>query len=187
MIKLKDIANIRTGVHLKQSPRPNSIYHQVSDYDYYGTLLHALSPLVEVSGNSKHKLIDNDILFAAKGTKNFAVIYKDNAVQSYASPSFIIIQLKECSTILSEYITWYLNLPSSIFKLQRSAKGSSILSITKETIENFEITLPSPEKQRVILELSKLQKREQYLYSSIAIKQKQLIDLKLKNTITDVR
>ena len=184
IIQIKDIADIRTGVYLKPTPAPTANYLQVSDFGTDGEVLHEIKPFVEAqSKNEQHLLQDKDILFAAKGAKNFGVIYENSENVSYAASSFLVIRVVGKSKVLPEYVNWYLNLPSSIAKLQFNAVGSSIQSITKQMIEEFEIEVPPMEKQRVIVELARLQSKEQQLYIQIAAKQKQLIDNKLKTII----
>ncbi len=184
IIQIKDIADIRTGVYLKPTPVPTANYLQVSDFGADGQVLHEIKPFVEAqSKNEQHLLQDKDILFAAKGAKNFGVIYENSENVSYASSSFLVIRVVGKSKVLPEYVNWYLNLPSSIVKLQLNAVGSSMPSITKQMIEEFEVEVPPIDRQRVIVELARLQSKEQQLYSQIAAKQKQLIDNKLKAII----
>ncbi len=184
MIKqIKDIAKVRTGVYLRPSPNPTANYLQVGDYDTAGEVRYGIVPTVEAQSKSEQHLLQNkDILFSAKGAKNFSVIYKNDTTPSFASSSFLVITI-ENDLVKPEYINWYLNLPSTILKLQTGAVGTSIPSISKQMIEEFEIEIPSLEVQQIVVELSKLQNREQLLLSEIAGRRKQLIDNKLKTII----
>ncbi|MFR9542914.1 MAG: restriction endonuclease subunit S [Rikenellaceae bacterium] len=184
MIKqIKEIAKVRTGVYLRPAPNPTANYLQVGDFDSSGEVRCDITPSVEAQGKSQqHLLRDKDILFSAKGVKNFSTIYKSVATPSFASSSFLVITIDD-NSLQSEYLSWYLNLPSTIAKLQTGAVGTSMLSISKQMIEDFEIEIPSLRVQQIVVELSVLQNREQCLLSEIADKRKQLIDNKLKKII----
>ena len=84
---------------------------------------------------------------------------------------------------MPEYLNWYHNLHAIITQLRVNAVGSAIPSITKAMIEEVEVPVPSIDKQKAIIELAALQKREQQIYNEIAGKRKQLIDNKLKYII----
>ncbi len=184
MIKqIKEIAKVRTGVYLRPAPNPSANYLQVGDFDSSGEVRYDITPSVEAQGKSQqHLLRDKDILFSAKGVNNFSAIYKNSATPSFASSSFLVITIDD-NLVQPEYLSWYLNLPSTITKLQAGAVGTSILSISKPMIEDFEIEIPPLRVQQTVVELSALQNREQYLLSEIAAKRKKLLDNKLKMII----
>ncbi len=178
-IKLGDITQIKTGVYLRPSIAPNANYIQVNDFKKT-----EFTPTVATTEkNKQHILQNNDILLAAKGEKNFAVVNHQGEHPSYASPSFIIIRTLDTERVLPQYINWHLNLPSSIAKLQSNAVGSAIPSITKQMIEDFEIDLPPIKVQEMVVSLALLQEKMETLTVEIAKKQKQLIDYKLKTII----
>jgi restriction endonuclease S subunit len=76
-------------------------------------------------------------------------------------------------------VAWYLNLPTVQNTLAAQARGTSIMSISKATLGELEIPIPTIERQRRYIELSKLQKREQQLYAAIAERRKQILEYKM--------
>lgn len=181
MIKLQDIATIQTGVFAKNTPSPNTLYLQQSDFDNTG-VLYIPQPTIAID-NPKHLLNTGDLLLASKGNNNICVIIPEVEQKCVASPSFLVIRLHDKSAILPEFAAWYLNLPTTQNTLAVQARGTSIMSISKATLGDLEIPVPSVEKQRRYIELSKLQKREQQLYAAIAERRKQILEYKMIKNI----
>ena len=182
MTKLNNIATIQTGVFAKVLPNPNALYLQQSDFDGNGELRNTTQPTIIVA-NQKHLLTAGDLLLASKGNNNICVIVPEIEQKCVASPSFLVIRLHDKSAILPEFVAWYLNLPTIQNTLAAQARGTSIMSISKMALGELEIPIPSIDKQKKYIELSKLQKREQELYKAIAEKRKQVLDYKMIKNI----
>ena len=182
MTKLHNIATIQTGVFAKTSPNPNALYLQQSDFDGNGELRNTAQPTI-VADNPRHLLTAGDLLLASKGNNNMCVIVPGIEQKCVASPSFLVIRLHDKSAILPEFVAWYLNLPTVQNTLAAQARGTSIMSISKATLGELEIPIPSIEKQKKYIKLSKLQKREQQLYAAIVERRKQILDYKMIKNI----
>ncbi len=182
MIKLHNIAVIQTGVFAKVVPNPNALYLQQSDFDGNGELRNTTQPTITVA-NQKHLLTAGDLLLASKGNNNMCVIVPEIEQKCVASPSFLVIRLHDKSAILPEFVAWYLNLPTVQNTLAAQALGTSIMSISKATLGELEIPIPPIERQKKYMELSKLQKREQELYKTIAERRKQILEYKMIKNI----
>jgi len=81
-MKLKDIAKIQTGVYKKPDFDGDIIYLQAKHFCETGFLKSVdelTMDLKQTDKLEKHILKNKDILFAAKGDKNFAFIY-DNSI-----------------------------------------------------------------------------------------------------------
>ena len=182
MTKLNNIATIQTGVFAKTTPNPNALYLQQSDFDGNGKLRNTIQPTIIVA-NQTHLLTAGDLLLASKGNNNMCVIVPGIEQECVASPSFLVIRLHDKSAILPEFVAWYLNLPTVQNTLAAQARGTSIMSISKATLGELEIPIPPTERQRRYIELSKLQKREQELYKTIAERRKQILDYKMIKNI----
>ena len=178
MIKLHSIAVIQTGVFAKVVPNPNALYLQQSDFDGNGELRNTTQPTIIVA-NQKHLLTAGDLLLASKGNNNICVIVPEIEQKCVASPSFLVIRLHDKSAILPEFVAWYLNLPATQTTLALQARGTSIMSISKATLGELDIHIPSIDRQRQYVELAKLQRREQELYKAIAERRKQVLDYKM--------
>ena len=182
MTKLNNIATIQTGVFAKTTPNPDALYLQQSDFDSRGELRDTAQPTI-ATDNPKHLLAAGDLLLASKGNNNICVIVPEIEQKCVASPSFLVIRLRDKSAILPEFVAWYLNLPTVQNTLAAQARGTSIMSISKATLGELEIPIPPIERQKKYIELSKLQKREQQLYATIAERRRQILDYKMIKNI----
>ncbi|MBI1267684.1 MAG: hypothetical protein GC193_09680 [Cryomorphaceae bacterium] len=157
---VKDIAHIQTGIFAKPAGIGELVYLQSRHFDEYGRLISVLHPDLMAEGISeKHLLIDGDVLFAAKGNKNFAVVYDDHNPAAVASTSFFVLR-PTGQMVLSKYLSWFLNSPFAQILLKSQAIGTSIPSISKQTLENLEMSVPSIEIQQSILNISELRDKE---------------------------
>lgn len=162
---LKHISSILTGIYGKPENEGEIIYLQVKDFNEDGEL-QSIHP--QLNGNIPHKHLLNggDVLFAAKGAKNFAACFFGLNYPAVASTSFFVIRLHD-NKILPEYLAWYLNQPSNLEKLKSGAVGTSIVSITKDVLGNLEIAIPEIGVQKKVLMISALQQREKTLKQQI--------------------
>lgn len=151
------------------------LYLQVKHFDDYGQLQVALFPdLIAGDISERHLLKPGDVLFAAKGTKNFAAVYESHNRLAVASTSFFVIRVKE-ENVLPEYLAWFLNNHAVQTILKDQAIGTSMASISKTVLESLEINIPNTETQNTILRIAKLRNREKVLKQKIdSLKEKQI-------------
>ncbi len=183
---LKHITNIQTGVFAKPLKEGHIVYLQAKYFDENGQLISFLHPdLLAESISGNHLLQPGDVLFAAKGTKNFATLYESNNLPAVASTSFFVIRLKENTTnkILPEFLTWYINQPVSQRFLKGNAMGTSIASISKSVLEELEISIPDLQTQKTILKITHLRNSEKNLQQQIGMLREKQIQQKIINAI----
>ncbi len=183
---LKHITNIQTGVFAKPIIEGEIVYLQARHFDENGQLISLLHPdLSAESISGKHLLQHGDILFAAKGTKNFAAWYESKNLPAVASTSFFVIRLKEntIDKVLPEYLAWYINQPVSQKFLKGKAMGTSIASISKAVLEELEISIPDLQTQKAILIISHLRNSEKNLKQQIEMLREKQIQQKIFNAI----
>jgi len=177
--KIKDITNIQTGLFAKPSGKGDVVYLQSKHFDEKGQLRSLLhSDLKSDNIITKHMLQTGDVLFAAKGTRNFAAVYENHNKSAVASTSFFVIRIAD-KTLLSEYLVWFLNHPSTQSVLKSNARGTAIPSIRKSVLDELEISLPSLEKQKLIVKLSKLANKEAEISTKIISLKKSFIEQKI--------
>ena len=182
---LKHIASIQTGVFAKPAAEGDVIYLQAKHFDEAGQISAELHPdLMASSISERHLLRYGDVLFAAKGTKNFAAVYnlEEPAV---ASTSFFVIRLEEDFRyrILPKFLVWLMNHPIAQVYLKGQAMGSSIVSISKGVLEELEVSIPSIQKQQLILNISKLRNKEIELRQQIEMLRHKQIQQQILNAI----
>ena len=175
---LKHIASIQTGLFAKPIAKGDIVYLQAKHFDENGQLKTSLHPDLKADTiTDKHMLRHGDVLFAAKGTKNFAAWFESKNQPSVASTSFFVLRITD-KIILPQFLVWFLNHPSTQEILKRTARGTSIPSIRKTVLEELEITIPNMETQKEILKITNLRNTEKKLKKEIeSLREKQIQQL----------
>lgn len=180
---IKDITQIQTGLFAKPSGMGELVYLQSKHFDEYGQLNAVLHPDLIADGISeKHLLKEGDVLFAAKGTKNFAAVFENHNKPAVASTSFFVLRIK-VNNIIPSYIMWFLNHPNTQEILKDNARGTAIPSIRKNVLEELEISIPSLEKQQIVIKLHELARKENEIRNTLILHRKQLIQQQIINAI----
>ena len=172
---LQDIATIKSGVFVKPGGDGEVVYLQANDLNDDGILNKTLFPSLTLDEKiSKHLIQPGDILFA-RSSKIIATTFTLSTL-AVCSTSFFIIRLREPESILPEYVTWFINSPSTQQVLRGQAAGTSdMISISKKAIEAIEIAVPDIEKQLAILKISALRLKEKSLKAQIEdLKERQI-------------
>lgn len=180
---IKEITHIQTGLFAKPSDKGEVVYLQSKHFDEYGQLHAVLYPDLMADGISeKHLLKDGDVLFAAKGNKNFAAVFENHNEPSVASTSFFVLR-QTGNKVLPRYIAWFLNHTTTQNVLKEMARGTSIPSIRKSVLEDLEIVIPSLENQKIIVTLSELALKETEIRMKVLERRKQIIEQQIFNAI----
>jgi restriction endonuclease S subunit len=180
---LYEIATVQTGLFAKSSTLGQVNYLQSKYFNEKGQILNVILPkLYNYEIPKKHILRIGDVLFAAKGERNFAYVYEGDQDPSVASTSFFVIRLS-VSNILPEYLAWFLNNHITQKTLKGQAIGTSIPSISKQVLENLEITIPSIKKQQAIFQVTILRQKERALKQKIEMLKEQHIQQQIINAI----
>lgn len=180
---IKDFTNIQTGLFAKPLGEGDVIYLQVKHFDEEGKLQSVLhGDLLSSYVSEKHLLKDGDVLFAAKGTKNFAAVFENHNEPSVASTSFFVIRPTD-NKVLPQFLAWFLNNHTTQTLLKGQAIGTSIPSISKQVLENLEIPVPDIKTQRAIVEISKLRNKEKSLKLKIETLREKQIQQQIINAI----
>jgi restriction endonuclease S subunit len=159
------------------------VYLQSKHFDEYGQLQSVLYPDLPAEGISdKHLLKEGDVLFSAKGGKNFAAVFENHNEPSVASTSFFVLRPSD-NKVLPQYLAWFINNNTTQTLLKAQAVGTSIPSISKQVLENLEITVPNTETQKIILQITKLRNKEKSLKQKIETLREKQIQQQIINAI----
>ncbi len=181
--QIKDIAYVRTGVFATPTSKGEIAYLQASHFDEYGNLKRFVkADLTSSDVNPKHILTPGEVLFSAKGSKNFATVFNYDYPASVASSSFLVLS-PELSTIRPEYLSWYLNSPDIQIQLKKEALGTSIQSITKSSLEDLIIPIPPMDYQEKILKASTLCEMAKNIRYKISKLESKMIEDQIFNII----
>jgi restriction endonuclease S subunit len=125
-----------------------------------------------------------DILFAARGQRNVAVVVDHPPVQAVCSPHFFLVRIKERKAVVPEFIAWQMNLPNVQQYFAQSATGSYIKSIRRDVLEKVALQIPSLERQRLLVRLAQAASREKELMLQLIENRQRELDLVAQNLLT---
>jgi len=109
-----------------------------------------------------------DILFVARGSNHYAVLYNGRFDKAVASPHFFVVRTR-LQDVVPEFIVWQLNQLSVQRYFKREAEGSVTKSIKRVSLEQTPIFLPDIKQQQVILRMYKNLYEQKRIYSELLI------------------
>lgn len=179
-IKLRNIANVFSGVYAKGTPTGEVACLQVKDL--FMSSPETTATRIELIPKLYNCILKKgDLLFAGKGATYLCEIFNFDIM---AVPSTTLYAIRLRSNVVSpEYLRWYLNHPSVVATIKTAQAGSGTPLIHKPTLENLEVIIPDQETQSLIVELSFLQKREKEILETIAMKRTQITNQILINEL----
>jgi restriction endonuclease S subunit len=179
---LGDVAVIQSGIYAQPDVSGNVIYLQAKYFQENRYLDERVRPDLKLDSSvEKHLLREGDILFAAKGGNNFAVVIRNKMGPCVASSTFMVLKVDQHNpVILPDFLAWQLNHPKIQVKLKALAIGSNLLSISKAALEKVIIDIPPLSIQSTILAINELREREKQLKNQIeALREQQMFQLLL--------
>lgn len=178
--RLVDIAEVRAGLLTKKpvKPRPDGTHHilQIRDFngDRSAVNSSAMVRFTPDSPSSVRPLLAGEVVFLARGTRNFAFAPADLPAPSVAAGYFFVIHPGEQA--LPGYLAWCLNQPATLRALARSGtSGAHMPVVRRADIENVQLPIPPIHVQQDILQLDGLMREEQTLLNDLARKRRELI------------
>lgn len=180
-MKLSKIAKIQSGYHSRarvESHEDGSHFLlQARDIDGEN-LIYQLDSLIRFYpdlSRTDGALKKNDILFMARGNRNYSVLLEKIPDPTLAAAYFFIIRISS-EKLLPAYLCWYLNqAPVERYLVRHSGRGVHMPVIRRSVLEKTDIPLPNMEIQKKIVELENLRRIEGELINRLAEKRKQLI------------
>ncbi len=117
----------------------------------------------------------SDILFMARGAKNFSVLIDKVPDSVLAAACFFVVRISNHET-LPEYLWWYLNQsPVKEYLKRFSGRAVHMPVVRRAVLENIDIPLPPIKAQKQVSEMTMLLQREQDLYKKLAEKRKYMM------------
>ncbi len=109
-------------------------------------------------------LTKGDILVAARGAHNYAILIDDGLIdsgwQAVAAPHFFVVSLTS-REVLPEYITWLLNQSQIQRYFEQNSEGTLTKSIRRSVLEDTHIVIPPLQKQEKIVAIANTLQQEQ--------------------------
>ncbi|CAG5077593.1 restriction endonuclease subunit S [Parvicella tangerina] len=173
--KIKELAEIRFGINARTVPNGTIPCLQGKDFDEFGELDETgITFVPEEDCGEKDWLQKGDVLFAAKGSRNYAVVWMRSDMRVVASATFFVIRLKK-KEVLPRYLAWYLMSTHAVRYFERNVKTATIKTISKKVFDQLEVEIPSKERQNKLIVLHYLLRDEQRISALIKEKRERLI------------
>ena len=174
-MKLKDLANVRSGLVLSRKQSK-----ELTDYQYSLINLRCIQPEGEID------LDESDIYRAKEPLKKeylsqcgdivvrltapyTAVLIDETTSGMVVSSNFVVIRVED-KHLLPEYLFWLLNTEKIKRKIYENATSNMLGAVNAKFLADFELTLLSVEDQRKIAHINLLAKREYQLLKMLADK-----------------
>ena len=180
-MKLNQIALIKSGYHSREKIEPledgSHFLLQARDVDgekltYQKDRLIRFNPDLSRTDGTLKK---NDILFMARGTRNYSVLLGEIPDYTLAAACFFIVRISG-EKLLPAYLSWYLNqIPIERYLVLHSGRGVHMPVVRRSVLEKLDIPLPNLEIQEKIVELENVRREEEDLINRLTEKRKQLI------------
>jgi restriction endonuclease S subunit len=187
MCQLGQIAKLEPGYsfrsRVESDPSGTMLVVQMKDIDESGELdISGLSRVQLDEVKPRYLLKNGDILFRSRSTTNAATVVPDHLGVAIAAAPIIMIRLR-AEIADPNCVAWFLNHPKTQQRLQRQAKGTSLMMIDRHSLGELEIPLPSLEVQHQIAELARLQQRERQLVRELEQKRHDYFNTILMQTM----
>jgi hypothetical protein len=176
---LSSVAWIRAGYQsrstVEESPDGSHALVQLRDFSAdRGSLDVSGVARIQPGGiNPEQILQEGDVLFLAKGLRNFAFVPELLPSPSLAASYFFIIRPER--RILPHYLAWFLNLGSTKKRFSRLSGYSAHMPVVRrDVLEQTLIPLPDLATQQKIVALADLAVRQEKLLVELAEKKKAL-------------
>ena len=180
-MKLKEIAKIQSGYIARGRiiPREDGACFLLQARDVAGDQFsYSTDAMIRFSPTISGKdwfLECGDILFMARGARNFSVLITELPENVLAAACFFIIRASD-TEILPSYLSWNLNQsPVEQYLRRFSGRGVNMPVVRRSVLESVDIPIPPVGTQRQVSEISDLLRKEQHLYRELAEKRKGLI------------
>ena len=185
-VKLGDLVDIRPGYPFRGR------IETTKDGDGYVVHPRNVSPEQLIFSNSGDKPMEmalfqgrkepeylntGDVLFLAKGHRNFAVYVEGVPENTVITPFFFLLRVKEAQneSILPAFLAWQINHSSAQTYFARGGQGTAVRSVTRGQLQDLPVLLPAMEQQKNMVGLvTTAQQEKQVMKSLIENREQQL-------------
>jgi restriction endonuclease S subunit len=180
-MKLKKIAKIQSGYisrgKIESIDDGSHFLLQARDVDGK-RLIYNADNLIRFSPGLSGKdwiLEPNDVLFMARGARNYSILINEIPDNVLAAACFFIVRVTN-SMVQPHYLFWYLNQePVENYFRQHSGRGVHMPVVRRDVLENLDIPVPPVKVQAGIAKLDGLLRKEMELLHKLAENRKNLI------------
>jgi len=178
--KLSDVAAVRSGypfrTRVSPDPKGNAFVLQMKDVnprlpaDVSGAV-HA-----HVKAPETHQLTPGDVVLKARGTTHCAVVEVIPRELPLVAAAPLLVLRPDPRKVDPAFLRWLLNHPSTQTRLAATAVGTYVPTVSKSSLEDLEIEVPSLQTQELIVRIAELADRERELLEAITLKRSDATD-----------
>lgn len=117
-----------------------------------------------------------DVLFRSRGERTTATVIDEAAPGSAAVVLPLVLLRPNREVVTPEYLAWVINQSPAQRHFDKAARGTSMRMIPRSALNDLVIDLPNLQRQKAIVEIDRLAKREQSLSVLKAERMKDLIN-----------
>lgn len=184
--RLANITKFQSGIYERPDINADTLYLQAVHFTRAGIFDKTVGQQLKLNNRfEKHLLKEGDLLFAAKGLNNFAVVYYNDIGKAVASSSFIVIKINEENkqAIQPDYLAWFITHHKQIKLMHQQQLGTTIPSISMKQLSELEIDIPPIAVQKRIVSVHQLREKEKELTTRIEAYKDKKIQLLLSNAV----
>jgi len=189
VMQLKKIAKIQSGYisRVKIEPHEDGSHFLIQARDVDADrLAYRTDGIVRFSPGLSRKdwvLKPDDVLFMARGARNYSILIKEIPDRVLAAACFFIVRVSS-EEVLPDYLFWYLNqAPVDSYLRRHSGRGVHMPVVRRSVLESINIPIPPIDVQAKIAELDELLRDEMELLYKLAEKRKKLIPAACFNAV----
>lgn len=161
LLTLGDAADIRSGYPFRGAiadiPNGSVRVVQVRDVSRAGLRHRDALMTTELEGRKEPGwLLDQDVLFVARGANTYASLVVDPPPRTVCSPHIYVIRVKQPARLMPAFLAWQLNQSPAQRYFRQSAEGSHQLSVRRSMLETTQIRIPSIKWQQAAVELERV-------------------------------
>ena len=185
IVRLGDLARVTAGFPFREgvaaTREGNAIAVQMKNVDAEFHVDWASATRTDLPGKKEPDwLRDGDIIFAARGSRNYAALIVNAPANAVCSPHFFVIRVHDAAATLPSFIAWQINQAPARKYFEQGATGSYILNIRRQVLENLELAIPPRQQQEIIVALNHaVQSERKVLEGLIANRKSQMEALAL--------
>jgi len=164
--ELSDVAKVAAGYPLRGSVeallRGEVAFVQLKNVDpHLGVDWSTVTKVALPSGREPRWLTSGDIVFAARGARNFAYLIEDGPGSCVCSPHFFVLSVRDVGALLPEFLVWQINQKPAQEYLRKNSVGTqTIVTIRRPALESLPVIVPSLREQQLIVKLSRAARAE---------------------------
>ena len=174
-IKIKKIATVQMGYsfrsRLETANGGTMAVIQMKDLLHDNTVGCNNLTKVNMKSVKEHHLVRNgDLVFRSRGHVTTSAILLDNPDKAVIAAPLLRIRITNPNKILPEYLNWYISQNEAQRFLKSRQEGTHGGMISRRELEQLLICVPSVAKQKSVLELAKLSRKESILLCKLSQK-----------------